>query len=588
MDVLYFAFSNSQTSPLPNLQTEYSRLQDILAPRAYRQDFYLNMHPFASIPHVCRTIALYRERLVLFHYSGHADRDILLLEEELARAEGLVHLLGKCPKLKLVFLNGCSTDGMVGALLNAGVKLVIATSAKVDDITASKFSICFYEGLERGETIDQAFELAKGMIQTGVALTIHRDILLLDDDTRQARWGLFYKSEQEKTAVSTKLPQATYTHPNPHFEPNRLLLDTLYETLGSIHPEVRNIKERESQGDFVEEGDKQIAILNALPIPIAEHLRKLLCPAGTEVDGFDRVSLRRLEQITTVYHLSMELLTFTLIAQIWEVLLDKEEGEVWLPVELQDSIHSYLAYTQPGRKSFDHIPFIRQLRQYLDEQKVDYFVQDLGAMVEQFHKKEAFGTACDYLYFVRRQVSTGQIGNADISEMCQRAEHSLSTFLAELGFLAKYTLASVKNIDILKFRHQKQATYNHALVRLMRVMGKLDDKHYVLDKFMDNRAVMLIKEVGLTKEKEKNQFRGQELSFLSLAPFVIDENAFIDNTDISKLYFFSTMDTEHGYYYYQYVKKPEEDTLLEVSAATPLFKVVKEQFDVFRTQVLGA
>jgi len=588
MDVLYFAFSNSQTDPLPNLQQEYTSLQDTLTARAYRQDYFLKMHPFSSIPQVCNTIALYRERLLLFHYSGHADRDVLLLEEEWGRAEGLVQLLGQCPRLKLVFLNGCSTDGMVQALIGAGVKTVIATAAKVDDRTACGFSIAFYAALERGETLGQAFELASGTVQAGAVVTIYRGILTPDNGVGEARWGLFYTPEQETKALKTKLPQASIVPPDPDFEPNKELLDTLYDILGTIHPKVKKLKHLEAQDEYVEEGDKQKEILNALPIPIAEHLRKLLCPVSSEaMDGFDRVSLQRLEQITTVYHMAMELLAFTLIAQIWEVLLDQEEALGSFPKDLQDSLRAYFAASPAERRSFDYILFIRQLRQYLDTRKVAYFVEELGSLAERFQKKTEFAAACDYLYFVRRQVNTRLVGNEDIPEMCQRAEHSLSIFLADLGFLAKYTLASVKDIDIRKYRHQKQATYNHALVKLMRVMGKLEVNQYVLDKFLDNRAVMLVKDEGMQFDKATKQFRGQELSFLSLAPFVIDENAFIKNTDISKLYFFEYLDDANGRYYFKYVKKPEGDMLLEVSATSKL-EPVKEQFDVFRVQVLGA
>jgi hypothetical protein len=587
MKVLYYAFANSQMDPLPSLQEEYTKLQDILSPRAYRQDYFLKMHPFATIPQVCSTIAQYRDRLFLFHYSGHADKHSLLLDEELARAEGLVQLLGNCPQLKLVFLNGCSTDGMVAALLHRGIKTVIATSAKVDDQTACTFSTTYYTALERGETFDQAFELAKGTLQTGAAVTVHRGIMVPGAEKEQARWGMFYQTEQEGTVVNTKLPSGGAAPPNPGFKPNEELLTTLYETLAAIHPKVRDLREREAQGEYVEEGDKQKEILNALPIPIAEHLRKLLCPVGSETDGFDQISLRRLEQITTVFHMAMEMLTFTLIAQIWEGLLEKEGAATSFPPELREALRAYFAMSQADRKSFDYIPFIRQLRQYLDKQQVDYFIEDLVPLVISFQDKVEFAAACDYLYFVRRQINAGLIGNADIPEMCQRAEHSLSVFLSELGFLAKYTLASVKSIDIRKLRHQKEATYNHAFVRLMRVMGKLEENKYVLDKFLDNRSVMLVKDQGMRYDNRTRQFYGQELDFLSLAPFVIDENAFIENTDISKLYFFQYLDAANGNYYFKHVKKPEEDTPLEVSAGSK-FDAVKEQFDVFRTQVLGA
>src|SRR4051794_5802551 len=58
----------------------------------------------------------YRERIVIVHYAGHANgRGIFLRAEgseregKLAFVNGLAALLGRLPKLRLLFLNGCAT-----------------------------------------------------------------------------------------------------------------------------------------------------------------------------------------------------------------------------------------------------------------------------------------------------------------------------------------------------------------------------------------------------------------------------------------------------------------------------------------------
>ena len=78
---------------------------------------------------------------------------------------------------------------------------------------------------------------------------------------------------------------------------------------------------------------------------------------------------------------------------------------------------------------------------------------------------------------------------------------------------------------------------------------------------------------------------GEGLQFLNLSPFIIDQNAFEENTDISKLYFFDRFDVGADRCYYRHVKKPVEDRPLEVMAASK-YDMVKEQFDAFQQLVL--
>ena len=70
------------------------------------------------------------DRLVVFHYGGHANGTLLQLEDGAESAVGLARLLGQMRSLKLVFLNGCATQGHAALLRDAGVPAVIATSVR--------------------------------------------------------------------------------------------------------------------------------------------------------------------------------------------------------------------------------------------------------------------------------------------------------------------------------------------------------------------------------------------------------------------------------------------------------------------------
>src|SRR6185436_18385159 len=83
-----------------------------------------------------------------------------------AHAGGLDRFLGEQRGLALVFLNGCSTQGQVQALLDAGVPSVIATSEPVKDAVATELSSRFYKALASGAPFRSAFTEATAAVQT--------------------------------------------------------------------------------------------------------------------------------------------------------------------------------------------------------------------------------------------------------------------------------------------------------------------------------------------------------------------------------------------------------------------------------------
>jgi WD40 repeat protein len=109
----------------------------------------------------------WRDRIAIFHFSGHADSERLLFESEdggVAAAAGmdLAEFLGRQQALTLVFLNGCATQGHVAALLAAGTRAVIGTERKVDSVAACEFAIAFYRALAQGRRgLREAFDEAQ-------------------------------------------------------------------------------------------------------------------------------------------------------------------------------------------------------------------------------------------------------------------------------------------------------------------------------------------------------------------------------------------------------------------------------------------
>lgn len=205
--VIFLAYADNRQDPLPHLRAEDDEVYNILAPRKLKYSFLLERDSFTSLDKIIHYLGLYKEHLEFFGYSGHAGKDALITEGGDGYAEGLAHLLRQCKNLKVVFLNGCSTVGQVKGLLDAGVKVVIAAHAPVGDSLAKVFATTLFQHLNWQNTINDAYEAAKGAV-------------LLKDKSREfiekrgidfrgvndSTWGIFWRDEEEG-ALNWKLTE---------------------------------------------------------------------------------------------------------------------------------------------------------------------------------------------------------------------------------------------------------------------------------------------------------------------------------------------------------------------------------------------
>ncbi len=572
MKVIFLSYANSTTAPLIFLSEEDNANYNTLQKRAYKQHFFLHRDSNTSTKKISEYLSLYKNNIYLFLYSGHANRHNLFIEDESARTEGICQMLSQCNNLKLVILNGCSTEGQVQALLEAGIPVVIGTSAPVSDQKAKDFSVTFFQNLKEGASIESAFELAIGAAKVSGKIEVNRGE---NEEYRAGRksssksptWGLFYK-EENKEVLEETLPSQTIIQQPENYHPNERLTNNLWKALKNYSRKIQMQHLMEEEGDSVEEGDKHIAILNSLPRPIAEHLRKLLCPVEDENEGYDKISRSRLQQMTIAFETIMEFLTYVLLAQIWELSFDNDPTST----ELKPLVNAYLNRKPKQWQAYNFKPLLLQLDNELKKSNIAYFIEEMD--IQQMFQKSSFHDAHLFLNILRKKIQEESIAPYEIKELCIRAEESLAEIVSELGYLGKYTLAAVKNIDVLRYRHKNVTSFNHGMVKLMRVFGKLQEEELKLDRYLYNRSVLLLK-----KEKKDDGKNTQELS---LSPFIIDDNAFYLKTDLSKLYFFSHFQKNTSSYTYRHIIRPD-DPLLEVSEEK--YELVKEQFDVFKQMI---
>ncbi|MEM7532252.1 MAG: CHAT domain-containing protein [Chloroflexota bacterium] len=184
--VIFLAFANPTPGTqgfLRNLGEEARQLETIIRQAHLDNLCELVIKPYAGLTEIVEVFHEYRDRIAIFHYAGHAENFMLLLEDSgggtnaatgenrgttMIDGRGLATFLGEQNSLQLVFLNACSTQPQVEELLNADVPAVIATSQSIHDDVATMLATHFYQSLTSGANLQKAFNEAEGLTRAMV------------------------------------------------------------------------------------------------------------------------------------------------------------------------------------------------------------------------------------------------------------------------------------------------------------------------------------------------------------------------------------------------------------------------------------
>jgi len=192
--VILLAFSyDAEENPLPEVYEELKTVVSVFE----NTDFVPEQKWKVRQKNIEDVFQKYKEELRIFHFSGHAGKSILQVNQDeytakIIFAEGLSGSVGLfCKNMKLVFLNGCSTRDQAEFFLKNGVSAVIATTKPVKDKIARAFAIRFYENFTSAQfdlSLQQAFAAALESIATAYGPLVDAagiiQIGLLDDAVR--------------------------------------------------------------------------------------------------------------------------------------------------------------------------------------------------------------------------------------------------------------------------------------------------------------------------------------------------------------------------------------------------------------------
>lgn len=588
MDTLLFCYANNRERPLHELSHEDAGVDQLLDPRSSQNQFQKVRDSFATTESVVSKIQTYQNTICLFHFSGHAGSTELQFEDNPARGVGIAQLLARCPELRLVFLNGCSTLNHIKLLTAQHVKAaVIATTSPINDTVASRFSIAFYQALVNQYSLQEALDKARLSIQATVDIPIQRisrgglETTVADSPDK---W-YFYCPDEE--TARWELPTGT-TAQTTAYVPNSILRKDLFTSLRACDDTLTQLfKTKQSLPDDGLRDWVHEEVLRRLPFPISESLRKLLCPQISP-DGKliqPTATRERLVHYITLFDASIDLLMGLLLSQIRDWLQESERRPSTPPMNgptkqlMQQAIT--VGWNHWGVDEL--LAAIKTLRTFMDEQQIPYFISELKPWLALVGTDASQTTTLQFLFTLKARLAE-PTGVSNISSLCQLGEKHLSGWLKPGGFWAVYRLESFKNIRAVRF-YQQLPAYRHEMVVLRTSQSYRTDETYfqevLLPDLWDCQSVLLVR----IKRRLVDARPVEELipgGFLNLAPFVIDRNVFLKSDNaVFDLYSFHS--SEPGQLRYRHISRPDDRLLTIGPDDGDLFG--KQDFDVLREQV---
>lgn len=576
MPTVFLAFANSLANPLPSLKRECDELNTILIPDAQRNKYTLLCEQYATPQIINTRFAQLGNDIAIFHYSGHATVNTLLLNDQDVNAAGLANLLQLAAAnktLKLVILNGCSTSEQVKLLLDLGVPAVIATHAPVGDNSACEFAIHFFRYLS-GDVMNirRAFRnaLPYALNAGNQAIDVQgQEPRGVDYITQlapgQPLWEIFYT---ELTAINInplpKVRNEAYDGGNV----NTTLRDSLCKALGI------------DKAKFPFQVNVDQAIVEGFPTPIGEHIRVLLTSEFADADE------KRVRQLCRLYFVSIEFLSYVMIAQLWDYLAkaDKPTIDAYRITRLPGILRTHFELPINKRNEFDYPEFLLELMDYFNTQKtLNPFIDEFDKLKEILKLESPFSQACEHFAELSSRCNENEIDSAEVVDLCIKAEQWAADIFSQLGFLQRYDLTSIQAISVVKYRHLPRTSFKHIVIKLMRTNNR-ERFFYTLDDCLDCEGVILLKD-GVQQIANVYVQKG-DLKFLNLSPFLIDISAF-ESGNIVRIGVLGEYSKSSGTYIFKDLSKPDSARDTTDIKKGGSFERVKTELDYYRSNILG-
>ena len=578
--VVYFCFANQLDNHLDCLKKESRQIFRTLQSFHDKLIIEFIRDESVEIDELFEDLKNYGSRMQIFHYSGHAESEFLLLEGNAAHADGFAKLLETvAPSVQLVFLNGCSTYGHVKKLFEKKCKTVIATSCPIGDIKATEFSTKFYEGLAIGYSIESAFDFAASYVSAkyqtvtqklrglGLAAAQEKDVL---------PWGLYTNDAVDAAQSSSKWEMPRYQYVE---SPRIVAAD--YEVNQDIHQIVQEMAAFVPVLSTYIQQSKRASWMQIpinFPWPMSAQIRRLIANTPT----MNNPSRERMKQIIESYIATTRFLSFILLSQAFDALQNYER-------DVEIDWDGLVAIDKDNYNGYDYVVLLKRLFTVLEKLGIEPFVPELKHSVERLQEGGASFEAYRYLESVRWRILKNDIPDGEVRAMCLQCESCLVELLKRAAFMAKYRLLTVKSINLVKPKFNV-AEFKHTIGDLyVAARENLWEDQLPMPTYTDSQSVLLV----LRDEFERKKI----LKVLNLSPFIMDSIAFKGGQTID-IYNFAYVETDdagllRGIRYVSVENdpnkpNPEDNQWQSVDAQASAFLSVYRLFEKFKNDLSTA
>lgn len=512
--VILLAFANQQDAYLASLKKESDLINEILGVHHDKGAIEIYREESAGVDNIVKAINRFKDRIVVFHYAGHADGERLYFEDSAGQAAGIAELLGQLPNLRLVFLNGCSTLPQVEKLLACGVKAVIATAVPINDEKAVIFAENFYRAFSNKNDIDAAFNFAVAVMRTKFGGNFNATIVQKGErshfsDASKMPWGL-YLNENPAEVLDWSLPVNFTTKvtrpPEVNYKINAFMVD-IVDAMIEYDKELERLAYNQDD-ELIDERQALSLVIEHFPWPIGVQVRLLV----TKESDVDSPSVERIRQLVSTYIVTSQFLYYIALSQLWD---EKRQRTI----ELRSYFLDLLSNNQNNFNYFDFMKHLTEIVKVLQTHDCNLFVEEFGGFVKEFDEKGELFDAYLYLESLRYKVNIGATDSleADKYQLCADGEYFLSTILIKIAFLVNYDLLTIRDIHVINYRNM-ETRFEHFIGRLNARVTDLAvtraPRARSFGRFVNNASVVLARDVNNPD------------AFLNLTPFIIDRNAF--------------------------------------------------------------
>ncbi len=541
--IFLFAFANPRRD-LSSLSKEEENIRNILAPLEDQGKIECRFMGYSTLDQIFKAFNRYHNRIALFHYGGHSGDDFLELEDTEARAGSLAGLMGQQKNLQLVFLNGCANQGQVSAMQEEGVQSLLATSAAIGDEKALNFASQFYDGLKGGKSIEESFNTAKSFVenkdpQANIQKRAGRRAPE-GDAPKKFPWGLY---TLEDKMLDWVIPDPIPKPENPDFttevnlmsqDINKVLVEKVFEGMSAhelLFKEYWSRYQKRPSGSVLNQ--LQNMMLDYLPSILSTQIRDLFTVEG-KTQG-----RRRLKELNEAYLTQARLVAAISISDLWHQIYLSNKAEGAKKIVIRDSykeeIKSFLSMDAATAETYDYFWLTATIKRIFDENDIPAYMEELDELKNSLINADEYYEAYRFLeQDLRTRLLAKDINNDEVEDLCLAAEEKLGLLLSACGFMCKYQLVTIKDVELespyrapsASFIHQKSILRGHDYVIM-------DDEPLQRPEYISNQSILIVKDIY------------ESSSYLNLSPFLVDENAFRMKSELPKLYFYAANEGEN-------------------------------------------